>query len=1457
MASKSRTAQEQLTKLEKASAPFADQLVEAAKFIGVDLNTLQSPADVATKTNNGDKSAIYHGREEWLLRWLLKKLQAGKDNVPRKTPMAWRLLNYLTTKLPRTIFAQLLVERKFTGILRQTLEEAQATVSGEVPTTDRSHRDSSSTLEDTSVRPSKKRKRSPELVGNTRSGKADGTHPLLEAIYTTLSSMVKSTKAINSTDGGVKSAVFAAEYTKTALRTTAQEAATILGLWLSLSSEVLKAQDYTLVHVSSWLVPFVEIWEIRAPDDSDLLLFSQHATQSLLGLLRSVHGPRSQRSDWLAQLEQLVARNIILPAKSEKLENKDSALLSTLTKVAVIQETANAAIFFEIAIRSIQTHGARRRRPQDDAWLQAVFTTLKDAFLLQRQEENSQALLAMLESAIKHKVDLELPLLRQITSTFALPEGPSDWSLVAALINLDANVFLIPDPERDLLMELLARITQVSIAPEWSDIAEKIALDVVAPLMSEFAKARDLSGFISHWYMQLIEFEKLLQEERLFSMYNFGAWEDGALQTQLNKLLEPSLTLQQITTILDWLETAVDEHPNAVSVILEAIAGSISREENVDALGLRLYHIMFDNGRSEKLNARYKWRSWRIISQTMRWAIGPALGEAGQLVEKAAKPFDELKKRSKLGTLLEIYDGNSVSLDCLEMLRCACATWAAADKETLLEKSSKKVVLGFLEQLARDLKMFPTDLMGDTELGRSECGYPLNTLYRDIGWMTWSFTRCVLEEYPGILTLALELEGTKTFTEMLQNIFWIASASALQPEDAGRIEWLYRNPDAFQHLWMDAIQNDIVLNSPPIIKAMINVILCQTSNTENPLVKQKTLNVFSMKSLLKLPLEVLSKDHRERVLTIWSAPPKDKLDAEDLKSIQSMCNPTLLSLKIKVMRRPTYYEGMCFQDFIRLVQIMSNVEDEDPKATVALLKEYVRLTIVQMTGNMDQVRDRTYISDAISDIKKILKSASSSKKEGGLAYPCITLVDTTLSVLRSKSMVLNDLDIISTTKLEKLSASLKEYLLDHFKILLKKAIKSSSKSASNSSANESIALLCTMDALAALGVTSLELQALEERAKTLANSESSKANDVLETGNRLDTFMTTHSEVIRLEDFGEQIHGNISTVYGRQSILEKVRAATSGKVEESKLLLLHSIFGAGFANMHHLDKLLAARYVIASCEDTRRPRTGDDDDKDFENQPFDLSFAYSALCGHLWKATDLRQFCLISETMELMLRTKGRSVSQWNIDSTLGSITIICSRNGPSLRSNNAGTIYLHLCHLMQAVLVSHRLKLQGHFHIVVQVMQTLLRCLFTPLPHSTTKTTKFLVPPPWLSSPKYQLGAKHAAAYARLVTLICDPSVSSVTRSQHNNLNSATDKAKGMAAQHMQYVLTSYIKLQLEMRMAPEIREKMIPGLYAIFDTTNMEMRRMISDSLDASGRAVYGTLFRDYQKFGKWKGS
>ncbi len=69
--------------MEKQAAPFDEQLVEAAKFVGLGLNDIRRISDDDIARDGQRNVVLYHGREEWLLRWLLKKLQGPGDEVPR------------------------------------------------------------------------------------------------------------------------------------------------------------------------------------------------------------------------------------------------------------------------------------------------------------------------------------------------------------------------------------------------------------------------------------------------------------------------------------------------------------------------------------------------------------------------------------------------------------------------------------------------------------------------------------------------------------------------------------------------------------------------------------------------------------------------------------------------------------------------------------------------------------------------------------------------------------------------------------------------------------------------------------------------------------------------------------------------------------------------------------------------------------------------------------------------------------------------------------------------------------------------------------------------------------------------------------------------------------------------------------------------------------------------------
>jgi nucleolar pre-ribosomal-associated protein 2 len=223
----------------------------------------------------------------------------------------------------------------------------------------------------------------------------------------------------------------------------------------------------------------------------------------------------------------------------------------------------------------------------------------------------------------------------------------------------------------------------------------------------------------------------------------------------------------------------------------------------------------------------------------------------------------------------------------------------------------------------------------------------------------------------------------------------------------------------------------------------------------------------------------------------------------------------------------------------------------------------------------------------------------------------------------------------------------------------------------------------------------------------------------------------------------------------------------------------------------------------------------------------------------------------------------------------------MASSHAPRLPPNFAGFVYARLCALVSALLTVHRIRLRGRYHLVLTVLQGLLRCLFVPhatkgsSAESTMPATEALRPP-WLGSGTFgpaaaaaaaaaahnkssSLGAGQATAYAGLLTALCDPTVSSVAGGarQHKlskpDLTPATDRARRQAGQYLPYLLTEYAQWQLHSRLLPDVRAALLPGLYAIFAAAGPEMLRKVNASMDAASQEIFKTLYHDYQRFGR----
>lgn len=238
-------------------------------------------------------------------------------------------------------------------------------------------------------------------------------------------------------------------------------------------------------------------------------------------------------------------------------------------------------------------------------------------------------------------------------------------------------------------------------------------------------------------------------------------------------------------------------------------------------------------------------------------------------------------------------------------------------------------------------------------------------------------------------------------------------------------------------------------------------------------------------------------------------------------------------------------------------------------------------------------------------------------------------------------------------------------------------------------------------------------------------------------------------------------------------------------------------------------------------------------------------------------------------------------MTQINVESTLAAVADMCSSSsrtanlsGASSGASIAGAVFDALCRLTATIIKRHRLRLEGHHHLLVTTLQALLQVLVAnPTPgasvgplniSSSTQQT-----PSWLD---VRLKPRHAAKFARLLTLVCEPSAASVAaRGNHNKthgagnssraLDSATDAVKQSAGQHMFRLLMAYIKLQLDgaegAGVVPrDVRKELDVGVYSVLSITPENCLRIMNEGMDASGRAIFRTIYADYKRFGKWSG-
>ena len=321
----------------------------------------------------------------------------------------------------------------------------------------------------------------------------------------------------------------------------------------------------------------------------------------------------------------------------------------------------------------------------------------------------------------------------------------------------------------------------------------------------------------------------------------------------------------------------------------------------------------------------------------------------------------------------------------------------------------------------------------------------------------------------------------------------------------------------------------------------------------------------------------------------------------------------------------------------------------------------------------------------------------------------------------------------------------------------------------------------------------------------------------------------------------------ITTFADQRQLLITFRDHANAMTLEDKLDLLSNLVEQGLGTVAESNLLRLIPVLLSSI---------DDPGKHSEGTRTAISNAFVRLCSGLWQGPDYRQFCFAAQSMAMIIRQKPWAMTQWGIDNALSAITMMLSPSSPQLPPQHAVIVYQHLCSLMRSLVAIHRTKLGGRYHLVLPLIQAMLRCFFTP-DASRARSSKGMSLPPWLPAKVARLDVSSAAAYARILTAICEPTVSSVTRSKgrsRSNLNDETKKVRATAGEYLHYLIMEYARCQLHGRISPEIKIALTPGLYAVFGVLSKETLRTLNAVMDSSSRAIFKVLYDDYRRFGKW---
>lgn len=907
---------------------------------------------------------------------------------------------------------------------------------------------------------------------------------------------------------------------------------------------------------------------------------------------------------------------------------------------------------------------------------------------------------------------------------------------------------------------------------------QKPIAEVLGAIRQSFVIRRDLVAFLQLW---LTELKKSEEAGNLKQSPWFGEGPQLYKGEYLHSLIEKELSPSQLSEFVSWLEAqSTQSAPHALCAINDAICEGLKQESFVDVVGLRLFQLTWTAcAAAPDLPPR-----WRISSKTMRW-VKP---------EEKTAIWESLKEKVK--SILK--KGPLESTETFECFRFCYDAWdALVTIETVAEEPGK-LLQSFAGRLAR--KLITEDAAQSITISDRSGLEPEM-------FQTTAAVSCYLDVF---------LSGGARFNRL------ISRASGGVPEPlknvikATDVKIEERNA-----LWQKIFGNDVNLNEPKLARAFLDQVieLLEQSGEKRWPGSDATL---VLQILSRVPLDSFNRWQREKIMNTLNNRSAPMVKSPGKTSPEAW--KQFMSLATRMMTRATFYDGMNFDRLVQQAEALSaclaksSPSDEDILEMIERFSQMASTTIKQMADQVDE-RSLKYFSECSEYIAA--STASKYKKFSGFHF---TLIKSLLSVVIQSPNTPNSPEMINLAKVGR-------DMLAQAVMLVINPLITEKELPESFSTEDRLRILAAADASSSATALAEFYKGKPAALQEFADKCSRKMarGDVIAW--KVQTLLRNELP-IAFQLPPPKTFDELSSLPKRlqsQLLRDFAISVTKPFQVQEKVAYLRDLVDALRAGCFTDGQTLAIQEVVSQIIGSP--------DYSGKFDGYDIAAAYSEIVTVLSKAPAPGNINLC-RTLYSILEKKPQAVSQWDVEATLSTVCDL----SPIQENMETNLPYLWLCKLTDVIIKKHRLRLEGHYHLLLTVLQTLLdRLVISEVgtgESSVSQETK-------------------AHAYARLITLVCEPTAGAVSRTQHqSSLDSATDAAKRSAGRHMHLVLMQYVRLQLRENVPRPLREALEPAMNSIFDITPPEGRKILNDAMDASGRAILREMFKRYVKFGKWSG-